>query len=190
MSWDPSNYRQISRDGFVSQHGRFITERDRAERVDGATLRSMFLPTLTGLGQKSLDRQKDFVRNQLQHYDVKFEESQFSGRGTNLMKKVLQDGRCDTVPPHILKLENELHREWLNTQTLESLDGQPDWVLDKYFGSDRQNPDRTITTTILKVPFPMHNNYRVSLMTEAVKKVNGLFHEFAKGTQTQAFYMG
>ncbi|KAJ6028859.1 hypothetical protein N7540_004435 [Penicillium herquei] len=191
MSWNqPWIRNEIRRDGFISSYGQFRTERDRAERVDGATLRSMFLPTLTRLGQKSLNDKREFVRSQLQHYGVKFEESQFSGRGTKLMKQVLQDGGCDTVPPHILKLEEELYREWLNTQTLESLDTNPDWVLDKYFGSDRQNPDRRITTTILKVPFPLHSGYRVSLMTEAVKKVNGLIHELARGIRTQAFYMG
>ncbi|KAJ5721961.1 uncharacterized protein N7483_009895 [Penicillium malachiteum] len=123
MSW---NHPQVSRDGFTSSYGRFLTERDRAERVDSATLRSMFLPKLTRLGQKALDDQRNFVRNQLQHYGVKFEERLFFGRGTPLMKQVLQDGRCDTVPPHILKLEEELHLERLNTQTLESLDRQPD----------------------------------------------------------------
>lgn len=50
----------------------------------------MFLPKLSREGQKILRDCTDFVRSQLQHYGVPFEEDHLTGNRTQLMKKVLQ----------------------------------------------------------------------------------------------------
>ncbi|KAI9042127.1 uncharacterized protein KD926_006046 [Aspergillus affinis] len=185
MSFPPD----VKRDGFISACGRFYTERGRIERVNGDSLRGMFLPKLSSSAQRSLRDHSDFVRGQLQHYGVAFDERQFSGNGTLLMKKVLQDGRCDTVPPHILDLEKQMYREWLDDFTPEGLSGHPEWVIDKYFGSEAQ-PDRTITTSVVGIPFPWSSSYRVSQMQEAADRVTGLHHETGKGSGTKTVYMG
>ncbi len=45
-----------------------------------------------------------FVRGQLKHYGVEFDEKEISGNGTHLIKKVLQAGKCDKVPDNIAEL--------------------------------------------------------------------------------------
>lgn len=156
-----SGTQDVTRDGFTSAYSRFCTTQGRIERVDGATLRSMFLPKLSRSGQQAMRGRPDFVRGQLHHYDVAFDKAKFTGNGTLLIKQALQAGQCDTVPPHRLALEAQLHREWLATRTPEQLSGQPDWVIQKYFGNDPQRPDRSITKTVVKIPFPCTSEYRV-----------------------------
>ena len=84
--------------------GRFQAEPGPMDRVEGARLRSMSLPKLSREGQKAIGDNLSFVRCQLNHYGVQIEEKEFSGNGTALMKKVLQEGKCDQVPVHILEL--------------------------------------------------------------------------------------
>ncbi|PYH76638.1 hypothetical protein BO82DRAFT_358962 [Aspergillus uvarum CBS 121591] len=185
-----SGTKDVTRDGFTSAYGRLYTTQGRIERVDGATLRSMFLPKLSRSGQQAMCGRPDFVRGQLHHYDVAFDQSKFTGNGTLLLKQALQAGQCDTVPPHRLALEAQLHREWLATCTPEQLSGQPDWVIQKYFGNDPQRPDRSITKTVVGIPFEPTSEYRVSQMREAAEKVVGLHHETARGPQTKVIFMG
>ncbi|RAH69402.1 uncharacterized protein BO66DRAFT_420893 [Aspergillus aculeatinus CBS 121060] len=121
--------------------------------------------------------------------------------GTELLSRdhasKLRSGTCDNLcsgnegpHPHRLALEAQLHREWLATRTPEQLSGQPDWVIQKYFGDDPQRPDRSITKTVVGIPFPCTSEYRVSQMREAAEKVVGLHHETARGPQTKVIYMG
>ncbi|KAL5341747.1 hypothetical protein BJX70DRAFT_395480 [Aspergillus crustosus] len=80
--------------GFIYTSNKFLAITNNApqgiERVDGPTLKRMFLPTLTPEAQKALRDEPDFVRGQLKHYGVSINESQFSGNGTVLLKKALQ----------------------------------------------------------------------------------------------------
>lgn len=59
------HYNDIRRDGFFSRAGRFMTEPDAQDRVEGSQLRSMFLPKLSRDGQKALRDNRNFVRSQL-----------------------------------------------------------------------------------------------------------------------------
>ncbi|PWY75545.1 hypothetical protein BO70DRAFT_388777 [Aspergillus heteromorphus CBS 117.55] len=187
MSVDKS----ITRNGFCSSNGRFCTVRGSMERIDGRSLRRMFLPKLTSEGQRALRNHPDFVRDQLQHYAVEFHPRHFSGNGTLLLKQVLEAGKCDTVPRHILALQDQLHREWLNTRTPEQLSGNPEWVMDKYFlrASDRR-PDRKRTTTVVGIPLPRFSQYQAKQMRDAASKVAGLHHETGVGTDSQTIFMG
>ncbi|RAH44611.1 uncharacterized protein BO95DRAFT_454127 [Aspergillus brunneoviolaceus CBS 621.78] len=164
-----SGTQDVTRDGFTSAYGRFCTTQGRIERVDGATLRSIFLPKLSRSGQQAMRGRPDFVRGQLHHYDA---------------------GQCDTVPPHRLALEAQLHREWLATRTPEQLSGQPHWVIQKYFGNDPERPDRSITKTVVGISFPCTSEYRASQMREAAEKVVGLHLETARGPQTKVIFKG
>lgn len=47
------------------------------------------------------------------------------------MKKVLQEGKCDHVPGHILELQNQIHVEWLDQRTPAQLSTLPDFVMTK-----------------------------------------------------------
>ena len=124
MSYDRED---ISRDGFVCAYGRFYAQPGSVERVEGSSLSSMFLPSLTAEGQKQIRQSYDdnFVRGQLKHYGVDFDEEEISGCGTLLMKKVLQAGKCDKVPDHIAALREQMHAEWLNKMSPGDLSGQP-----------------------------------------------------------------
>ncbi|KAH8434173.1 uncharacterized protein LDX57_011811 [Aspergillus melleus] len=185
MSFTPT----IQRDGFISSFGRFRTSRGHIERVDSTTLQSMFLPKLSATGQKALRDHRDFVRGQLQHYGEVFDESQLTGNGTQLIKKVLQAGGCHTVPSHIRDLEMQMHRDWLNALTEEEISHYPLWIVEKHFGSETR-PDRTITTEVVGISFPRSSEYRVSQVQEAAGKVTGLHHEMAKGSVKKTVYLG
>ncbi|EPE29789.1 AT hook motif family protein [Glarea lozoyensis ATCC 20868] len=167
------NDEENAKHGFTCSYGRFYTFPGRVERVEASSLRSMFLPKLTAEANKKLKegRSGNFVRGQLKHYGVKFDESEMSGNGTPLMKKVLQAGKCDKVPDHITRLREQLHAEWLNKQTPEQLSSFPDWVMEKYFLSSGQ-PDRKKTATVV------------------ASKVAGLHNETGRGPKTQTIFMG
>ncbi|KAH8590158.1 hypothetical protein B0O99DRAFT_521816 [Bisporella sp. PMI_857] len=181
----------ITRDGFTCAYGRFYTQSGRVERVEGSSLRSMFLPKLTPEGRRQLDAgySDNFVRGQLKHYGVSFDESEISGNGTLLMKKVLQAGKCDKVPDHISELREQMHTEWLNKRTPEQLSSHPDWVMEKYFLSSGR-PDHTKTTTVVGIPLPQQSSYRASQMKEAASKVTGLHQATGFGPKTQTIFMG
>jgi hypothetical protein len=181
----------ITRDGFAYAYGRFYAQPGRMERVDGSSLRSMFLPKLTPEGRRQLDAaySDTFVRSQLKHYGVRFDESEISGNGTLLMKKALQAGKCDKVPDHISELREQMHTEWLNKRTSEQLSGHPEWVIERYFLSSGRL-DHSKTTTVVGIPLPRDSSYRASQMHEAASKVTGLHRVTGLGPKTQTIFMG
>ncbi|OJJ03245.1 hypothetical protein ASPVEDRAFT_72968 [Aspergillus versicolor CBS 583.65] len=150
----------ITRDGFQSSYGRFFTDNGRVERVDGASLRRMFLPKITPEGNEQLRDCRNFVRDQLQHYGVSFDESQFSGNGMMLLKRCLEAGKCDTVPVHILSLQEQMHREWIETQDREYIADYVDWCISNW--TDARSRE----------------------------KVSGLHQETARGCIIQTVFMG
>lgn len=178
----------VKRDGFASQYGRF-TAHD-IERIDGSVLQRMFVPKVTREGQRELYRHgPSFIRSQLKHYGIKFDEAEFSGNGTVLMRKTLLAGHCDKVPDHITALQRQMHTEWLETQTPQQLATNPSWVMEKYFLRSGQ-PDRTKTATVVGIPFEPSSEYRSGCMVEAASKVPGLHCATGYGPKTQVVFMG
>lgn len=98
-------YDDIVRDGFACAFGRFYAQ-GRVERIDGSSLKAMFLPRLTAEANTLLQRhyRDSFVCGQLQHYGVDYDEKDISGNGTLLLKKVLKAGKVRLVPPHLAKV--------------------------------------------------------------------------------------
>ncbi|RDL33702.1 Uncharacterized protein BP5553_08070 [Venustampulla echinocandica] len=170
----------IRRDGFASAYGRFYTQPGRVERVEAHSRRRRQLDVACS---------DNFVRGQLKHYGVQFDESEISGNGTLLMKKVLQAGKCDKVPDHISGLREQMYTEWLCKLTPEELSSQPELVIDRYFLSSGR-PDHTKTTTVVAIPLPQNSLYRSSQMREAANKVTGLQQATGLGPKTQAIFMG
>ncbi|OJI88901.1 hypothetical protein ASPTUDRAFT_60699 [Aspergillus tubingensis CBS 134.48] len=117
----------------------------------------------------------DFVRSQLQHYGVPFEEDQLSGNGTQLMKKVLQEGKCDKVPVHILALEEQLHQEWIAASNIEVPSSNPEWVIKKSF---------------IRAGEPDQYQTRTSTVVGAADQVAGLHHDTGVGPETQTIFLG
>lgn len=84
----------IVRDRFRYWLGRFTTERPyNVTRTDVADLKRMFLPSLSPEGREAIKHDRDYVKGQLQHYDVQYEPREYTGNGVNLMKKVLAAGK-------------------------------------------------------------------------------------------------
>ncbi|KAK3314338.1 hypothetical protein B0H66DRAFT_595073 [Apodospora peruviana] len=179
---------RITRDDFTSEYGRFYAKND-VERVTSARLKAMLLPKMTYEGGQMVQRW-GFVRGQLQHYGVQFDESQFSGNGTLLLKKMLQAGKLDEVPEHIQILKAQMHSDWLESQSEEQLSGHPEWVLEKYFLDRSGKPDRKKTTTPIGIPYPCDSNHRTSQFREAVAKVSGLHNATEHGSKTQTIFLG
>jgi hypothetical protein len=182
---------EITRDGFACSYGRFYAIPGKVERVESPALRRMFLPKLApeGRGAIAASYGDNFVRGQLKHYDVPFNEGEISGNGTLLMKKLLQAGRCDEVPDRITELREQMHAEWLNKRTAEQLSNHPEWVMERYFLSSGR-PDRTKTTMVVGIPFDQSSQYRAGQMCEAARKVAGLHQKTAVGPKTKTIFMG
>ena len=180
----------IIRDGFRYAHGRFFAQH-RVERVDGSRLSSIFLPRLTPEASKLIQTysRSDFVRGQLQHYGVGYDESDFSGNGTLLLKKALQAGKCDKVPDHIEALRVEMYAEWLERQSEEQLSDNPKWVMDKHFVDSSGKPYPTKTTKVIGIPYPPLSNYRSSQLRDAAGRISGLHQATARGCSTQTVYL-
>ena len=82
----------VVRDGFTCEYGRFYAK-GRVERVDSSCLKAMFLPQLTPEAKTLLRANMNFVRGQLQHYGVDYDDKDISGNGTLLLKKMLLAGK-------------------------------------------------------------------------------------------------
>jgi len=99
---------EIIRDGFESSRGRFYVVNvdsearrfgcSRVERIETARLKAMFLPRLTPEANKMFRDHSEFARCQLKHYGVEFNEREFTGQGTALMKKALLAGKVRLFP--------------------------------------------------------------------------------------------
>ncbi|ETS87113.1 hypothetical protein PFICI_00941 [Pestalotiopsis fici W106-1] len=185
-------YHEVVSDGFAYRYGRFYAlVPNRVERVQGSHLRQMFLPKLTPEANKRLrDSHEDtFVRGQLKHYGVHFEEGEISGNGTLLIKKVLQAGKCDRVPDHITQLQERMHAEWLDKLTAEELSSYPDWIMERFFLS-RGQADPTKTTTVVGIPVAPSSTYRAGQIREAADKIPGLHQVTGSGPKTQTIFLG
>ncbi|KAK4034726.1 putative AT hook motif family protein [Parachaetomium inaequale] len=174
----------IVRDGFTCRIGRFFTN-DFIERVDGARLKAMFLPRLTREAKTLLRDHPNFIRAQLQHYGVDYDEAQFPGKGTWLLKEVLQEGKCDRVPDHIKTLRAQMHSDWLEKQSDEELSDHPKWIVEKY----RCQPDATKTTRVVGTSYPRSSIHRSGKLRKAAGRVAGL-HEATGWGSTQTIYLG
>ncbi|KAK0704310.1 hypothetical protein B0H67DRAFT_557148 [Lasiosphaeris hirsuta] len=172
---------EITRDGFSTAFGRFYAH-GRVERIEAAKLRAMFLPRLTPEANKVLRNHSTFVRAQLQHYGVKFDESELTGQGTTLLKKALQAGKLDEVPDNIQALRHEMHRTWLDQMTPEDLASHPAYVMEKYFVDAAGAPDRTRTKAVVAIPYRLHSSHDPGQLREAADAVRGLHHATATTT--------
>lgn len=90
-------YKEVVRGGFGFSHDRFWTIPGNIERDTPEALRRMFLPGLTREANRVLRDKYYFVKGQFQHYGVEYDESEFHGNGTNLLKKMLCAGKVSIV---------------------------------------------------------------------------------------------
>ncbi|KAJ5737797.1 uncharacterized protein N7483_002922 [Penicillium malachiteum] len=177
----------VRRDGFTSDHGIFRTEVGNLIAVAPGQFKKLFLPRTTSAGKKALEN-PDFVRAQLTHYGVEFEESDISGNGLELLKTFMKAGMLNKIPAHILQLQADMHQEWINTCTIEQLGTEPRWLLERYFLSNGV-PDHTKTRTLLAVPFPKSSRRLPRLLEEAAGNVSGLHAMQSSGFVTRTVFI-
>lgn len=107
------------------------------------------------------------------------------------MKKVLQEGKCDKVPVHILALEEQLHQEWIAASNIEVPSSNPEWVIKKFFiRAGEGDQYQTRTSTVVGVSLPRYSEYRPGRMREAADQVAGLHHNTGVGPETQTIFLG
>ncbi|KAJ5337129.1 uncharacterized protein N7506_005151 [Penicillium brevicompactum] len=161
-------------DEFTFEDGRFTVH--GMERIEGSTLREMFLPKLTSQGRWALKGNPRFVRSQLKHYGVDVDEEKYSGNGTNVLKSALQAGKCDQVPDYIVQLEKELHSKWLSQASPKQLLDNPDWFMQKYFLSDGKS-DCSKTTSVIRINLDLYGPGHSDWFIKAANQVTGLHHQ-------------
>ncbi|KAJ5361355.1 hypothetical protein N7541_002199 [Penicillium brevicompactum] len=172
--------KDVQRDGFIYGLEGFRAYPGPMKRIEGPQLRLMFLPKLTYQAQTLFRSNPGLVRSQLRHYGVQFDENNFAGRGTVLLKKVLEQGQCDQVPLSITLLQDEMLQEWLHQFTDAQLSDRPDLMMEKYFSSQGQ-PDHTKfgAGDVLEVPFDGSNPILPSQMMHAASQLIGLGYQQA-----------
>ncbi|KAI1184487.1 hypothetical protein F5B17DRAFT_80615 [Nemania serpens] len=183
-------YDEITRAGFSYGLGGFCAEPGNVKLLAGSSRREALLPEAAAQWKKLIRKNgKRFVRGQLKHYGVTFDENELSGNGTALLKKVLQAGQCDEIPPHIVKLRAEMHAEWLAQLTPKELSGRPGWIMERYFLTSGE-PDRSKTTTVVAIPFGAYSTYGAAAVREAARKITGLHEAMGCGPMTSPVFLG
>lgn len=193
---------EVTRDGFSYWLGRFTTEwPSDVTRTDVAELKRMFLPSLSDEGRKVINRDRGFVKGQLQHYGVQYDPRDYTGNGVNLMKKVLLAGKvsspdhfrsadalqCDKVPEHLERLRKEMQAEWLGRVPGEYLASHPELLLKKYGFIDDDGAPNHSNTEVVGVPFPSDSDYRTSKFRGAANRIPGLHHSTYHGHEQMIF---
>ncbi|KAF2969152.1 hypothetical protein GQX73_g4412 [Xylaria multiplex] len=192
---NPVNYDEIARDGFSYACGKFYAHPGRVERHLGSFLRAAFLPNLTPEGERCIRESNgsDFVRGQLKHYGVTFDENELTGDGTCLLQKVLLAGKCDEVPHHLYRLFDDMREEWLQQVSEEEFAKHPEWAMEAFFVTSGQ-PDRKkvfcVVGTVMTFPFEVNDPSVPRKLCEAADKVSGLHHMTSYGPKTQMVFMG
>lgn len=182
----------ILRDGFLFKNNRFWVDRGFIPFTEPETLRSWFLPELSLDGKFAIDIYEDedsFVRGQLKHYGVDFDEKDISGDGSRLMQKALRDGKCDKVPDHIIQLRKDMQKDWVKIASVKELAHFPPLFLEKYFLTSGE-PDRVKTPDGLTVPFERFYPQEASLLFEAAGNVKGLHREKVRSAKSLVVFLG
>ncbi|KAI0153801.1 hypothetical protein BJ166DRAFT_366538 [Pestalotiopsis sp. NC0098] len=187
----------IVRDDWVYQGGiLFYAKVGPCEipRVESSDLRKEFLPKMTSEGERRIARWSksgapdSFVRAQLKHYGVQFDESDLSGNGVDLLTKVLEDGKCDSVPQHISDLREEMHQAYIEQLSEERLRLRPEWLIEKYFLT-KGKPDRAKTETVVDVPCGRWD-FEMRKACEAAAKIEGLHCAKGDGPRHKNVFLG
>ncbi|KAI0380266.1 hypothetical protein F5Y04DRAFT_282030 [Hypomontagnella monticulosa] len=171
-------FRAVHYDGFEFSFGRFFAYPGRVEYVESATLRKLFLPGVTQEAKELVRNNPYFVRGQLRHYGVSYDESELTGDGIDVFKAMLEEGELDVVPEDIQILRNQLSTLWYDQLTLEELgDSYPERLIRKCFLNVFGEPDPAKITDVLTVPLLPGSTYRVGKLIDAVHQVDGLHCE-------------
>lgn len=118
----------------------------------------MFLPRLSHEATKPLQENRQFVRCQLKHYEIQFSEDEYSGNGTQLLQKFLEDGKRDEVPHTLLQRHDRMHRRWLSQCHPSVMIKHPDWLMDWHFLANGR-PDHLRTPTVVNITPQLYGSH-------------------------------
>lgn len=121
-------------------------------REEGSLIRKLFLPQTTH-GAKMFLVCRNFVFNQLQHYDIEYDTSEFAGSDVVQLKRALAAGKVpqltkapcfqpdksilvtrgqlDEVPPGRREMERTMELQWLAALTPTHLSSDPELFVQK-----------------------------------------------------------
>ncbi|RSL71781.1 hypothetical protein CEP53_001331 [Fusarium sp. AF-6] len=105
--------------GFSLSAGRFMVTKGNVVRANGSRLRALFNPTSLRLRQdqekaeKAAEALSDkvFVAGQLKHYGIKFPRTTELGFIRDILRRAVEQGKCDQVPPFLRRVEEALRRD-------------------------------------------------------------------------------
>ncbi|KAE9961978.1 hypothetical protein BLS_001044 [Venturia inaequalis] len=166
----------IKRGKFELADERF--EVDGIPRYSTESLKRDFLPRLSPEANRLLRRHHNFVRSQLIHYGVEFNDKNLTGHGTRFLKKALEAGLMDRVPQDIEQMREEMRDEYFVKLPIQELAQEyPLRFVKQYFLNDLGGPDRTRTTTVLEIEGVDHrSDYTRRKVEQALNTVPGLHY--------------
>ncbi|RMJ07024.1 hypothetical protein CDV36_013387 [Fusarium kuroshium] len=96
-----------------------MTTKGNVVRANGSRLRALFNPTSLRLrqDQEKAERaaevlsNKVFVAGQLKHYGIKFPRTAKLGFIRDILRRAVEQGKCDQVPPFVRRVEEVLRRD-------------------------------------------------------------------------------
>ncbi|KAI1262251.1 hypothetical protein F5Y18DRAFT_154372 [Xylariaceae sp. FL1019] len=152
------------------------------ERLAPDVLRRMFFPNLSEEGKEKIYRYKDdsFVRAQLKHYGVEYDESEITRKGAVLMRKAIAAGKFQDVPAHLKQFERNMLYDYIQTCQPIHLDDNPDWVMMRYWLDAAGRVDREKTKRVAKTRMSGPTNIaddlddNMSLLSLALNNIDGL----------------
>ncbi|KAI0156527.1 hypothetical protein GGR57DRAFT_511473 [Xylariaceae sp. FL1272] len=185
----PDDTNWIERDGFMFAYDKLFAKTYNPDTEDSFyvareapdVLRRMFFPTLSEEGKLKIYRHTDdsFVRSQLKHYGVDYEESEINRKGAVLMRKAIAAGKFQEVPAHLQEFERGMLYEYIQTCQPRQLSNKPDWVMQRYWLNAAGEVDYEKTKRVARALMsgaeqtPKGPNY-VSLMSSTIDSIPGL----------------
>ncbi|KAI8716144.1 hypothetical protein NCS52_00907400 [Fusarium sp. LHS14.1] len=106
--------------GFTFSAERFKVTNGNVVRVKGSYLRALFNPASLPLrheqekAEKAAEAlsNKAFVAGQLKHYGIKFPSTGRLGAIRDVLRRAVDQGKCDRVPPFLRRVEETMRRDF------------------------------------------------------------------------------
>ncbi|KAL2678533.1 hypothetical protein Neosp_009281 [[Neocosmospora] mangrovei] len=105
--------------GFVLSAGSFKVNVGNVVRVSGPRLQALFNPTSLRLKHEQeraaqaaeVLSNEEFVAGQLKHYGIKFPRTGKLGAIRDILRRAVEQGKCDRVPPSVRQIEEAMRRD-------------------------------------------------------------------------------
>lgn len=161
-------------------------------REEGSLIRKLFLSQTTH-GAKMFLVCRNFVFNQLQHYDIEYDTSEFAGSDVVQLKRdksiLVTRGQLDEVPPGRREMEKTMELQWLAALTPTQLSSDPELFVQKRFLDQfgALAPYKLDARKLVTVEYSSSQGDLEARLIEAVVQVEGLYVIGARSGPHQVF---